>query len=347
MAPLIDEITQGLVKGFDWAGKAVVDVANYFIDLYNESMLVRVGIEWLKVVWVTAFNAIKANVLSVIDVFSGLGQIVVAVLKGNFAEIPQIMRDTIENVKSNIVEAGTNIGDAISDGINNVVTRKKIAFIGLGEENVAAMETEATAVGVRIGTAMNQGINSARPILPSGTPGATPAIVPIPIPGAAATGEVEDGFDAVSTAATSMGGAISSAFSSGMDGVDDFGKALKDMAKDAIKGFLATAVAAAIASALESLPFPVNLIAAAGAGVAAIGLMAAVPALAGGGLAYGPTMAMVGDNPGARTDPEVIAPLSKLQGMQPKVVLVGKLGISMGELRLAIQNANDDYYRNY
>lgn len=42
-----------------------------------------------------------------------------------------------------------------------------------------------------------------------------------------------------------------------------------------------------------------------------------VPKLANGGLAYGPTYAMVGDNPNAGTDPEVIAPLSKLQAMLP------------------------------
>lgn len=35
--------------------------------------------------------------------------------------------------------------------------------------------------------------------------------------------------------------------------------------------------------------------------------------LAQGGLAYGPTMAVVGDNPGAANDPEVVAPLSKLR----------------------------------
>jgi hypothetical protein len=40
-----------------------------------------------------------------------------------------------------------------------------------------------------------------------------------------------------------------------------------------------------------------------------------VPHFAKGALAYGPTLAMVGDNPGASHDPEVIAPLSKLKGM--------------------------------
>lgn len=42
-----------------------------------------------------------------------------------------------------------------------------------------------------------------------------------------------------------------------------------------------------------------------------------VPALASGGLAYGATYAMVGDNPNASVDPEVIAPLSKLKSMLP------------------------------
>ena len=39
------------------------------------------------------------------------------------------------------------------------------------------------------------------------------------------------------------------------------------------------------------------------------------PKLAEGGLAFGPTMATVGDNRNARVDPEVIAPLSKLKNM--------------------------------
>lgn len=49
------------------------------------------------------------------------------------------------------------------------------------------------------------------------------------------------------------------------------------------------------------------------------------PKLAKGGLAFGPTMAMVGDNRGASYDPEVIAPLSKLKGMISDVGFGGVL----------------------
>ena len=40
-----------------------------------------------------------------------------------------------------------------------------------------------------------------------------------------------------------------------------------------------------------------------------------IPALASGALAFGETLAIVGDNPDARTNPEVIAPLSDLKGL--------------------------------
>lgn len=55
-----------------------------------------------------------------------------------------------------------------------------------------------------------------------------------------------------------------------------------------------------------------------------------VPKLAKGGLAYGPTYAMVGDNPNAGTDPEVIAPLSKLQAMLPAGGTAQNLRITLG-----------------
>ena len=64
---------------------------------------------------------------------------------------------------------------------------------------------------------------------------------------------------------------------------------------------------------------PINPALAIAGGVALVALSklvkSKVPALAEGGLATGPTMALVGDNRNAKVDPEVIAPLSKLRGM--------------------------------
>lgn len=58
-----------------------------------------------------------------------------------------------------------------------------------------------------------------------------------------------------------------------------------------------------------------------------------LPRLANGGLATAPTLAMVGDNRNARTDPEVIAPLSKLEGMMGNTEIVELLRIIVELLR--------------
>jgi len=46
-----------------------------------------------------------------------------------------------------------------------------------------------------------------------------------------------------------------------------------------------------------------------------LGAFAAIPKFASGGIAYGPTVGMIGEYPGASSNPEVIAPLDKLKGM--------------------------------
>ena len=70
------------------------------------------------------------------------------------------------------------------------------------------------------------------------------------------------------------------------------------------------------------------------------GLFGAVK-LAKGGLAFGPTTAIVGDNPAARTDPEVIAPLSKLKDyLNPGGgAMIAEARISGNDLLILVNNA--------
>nr|DAN28493.1 MAG TPA: Tail tape measure [Caudoviricetes sp.] len=63
------------------------------------------------------------------------------------------------------------------------------------------------------------------------------------------------------------------------------------------------------------LPFPANIIAIGAAIAAAIAAFAVIPKFANGGVVSGRTLAEVGEYPGASSNPEVIAPLSKLKDM--------------------------------
>lgn len=110
---------------------------------------------------------------------------------------------------------------------------------------------------------------------------------------------------------------------------------LADMAINIGKIAISTGIAImGIKAALEKLAGPLAI--AAGIALVALGSMVKgalakkaegmeAPKLAKGGLAYGETLATIGDNPGARTDPEVIAPLSKLKGMLGETHVTGSI----------------------
>lgn len=85
-------------------------------------------------------------------------------------------------------------------------------------------------------------------------------------------------------------------------------------------------------------------IAAIAAGTAFMNMAKQPIKLAKGGLAYGPTLAVVGDNPNAANDPEVIAPLSKLKSMggASRLELTGEVEwvLSGSSLRAVLNKEN-------
>jgi len=105
---------------------------------------------------------------------------------------------------------------------------------------------------------------------------------------------------------------------SGFESMKELAAAVRKSIADIIANFIRMYVAKALASVPLS-PFMVAIapaIAAAAGGVARSLIMKiGAPKLAEGGLAFGPTMATVGDNRNSRVDPEVIAPLSKLKSI--------------------------------
>lgn len=115
---------------------------------------------------------------------------------------------------------------------------------------------------------------------------------------------------------------------SGFESMKELAAAVRKSIADIIANFIRMYVAKALASVPLS-PFMVAIapaIAAAAGGVARSLIMKiGAPKLAEGGLAYGPTLATVGDNRGARVDPEVIAPLSKLKSMMGDMGIGGTL----------------------
>lgn len=97
----------------------------------------------------------------------------------------------------------------------------------------------------------------------------------------------------------------------------EMGASAANAAREIIKIEAAKAVAGFASSIFATVPFPVNLMLAASAGAIAGSLFAKIiPPFAEGGLVSGATLGMVGEGRGtSMVNPEVIAPLDKLQGM--------------------------------
>lgn len=106
----------------------------------------------------------------------------------------------------------------------------------------------------------------------------------------------------------------------------DFGQAAVQAANQVVKAALAESIASVIKWLVGKLgPIGIPIAAAAALGVSSL-FKSKVPKLAKGGIAYGPQLALVGDNPNARQDPEVISPLSKLKVLlSAEVLKIGKI----------------------
>lgn len=99
--------------------------------------------------------------------------------------------------------------------------------------------------------------------------------------------------------------------------------------------------ALAVVNALQTQPFiPMGLIAAGlavAAGGAQIATIANTP-LAKGGIAYGPTNALIGEYPGAANNPEVVAPLDKLQSIMQGGRGRGGGGVLTGKVKFELED---------
>jgi tape measure domain-containing protein len=126
-------------------------------------------------------------------------------------------------------------------------------------------------------------------------------------------------FEEITEAVEETSYAMAESLGQAIGQAKSFKEAMLEAAKAIVVALLAQAKANVVANAAKgSAPagpfFPAAMVGLITAGMAAISSVQ-LPALAEGGLAYGATTALVGDNPNARIDPEVIAPLSKLQDM--------------------------------
>jgi TP901 family phage tail tape measure protein len=345
------------IKFWDEIRPVLVKTINYFIDLYNESAVFRYMLQSIilpiKNLWVIG----KAVFDNFITALTTLGKFWVGVFTFDKAKIKEALRDAANLVYNTVDDIADGIQENIEGAIENVFTPKeKIEFVtesGL-QKGIDSFTGPVKKAWAKL-TGMFTFAGGAGTSTPSTTTTETTEDAGVTEEQVTTTQDrlskmalawqqysvqVQANAEMAAQAITNMVDGIihegimrlgeslitgQSAFEGfGVFVLGAFASTAEQLGKMALSiGFTVDAIKAALAtmSGPVAIAAGVALLALAGA---ARGKMKQIAAnkdqvkLAKGGLAYGETLAVVGDNPNARMDPEVIAPLSKLQGMLGK-----------------------------
>lgn len=108
------DILIGIIRG-------VKDLYNWFVELYNGSILVRGGVAAIGASFKIMFANLKLAFNQIFTILSSFGKAVKAILTGNFGELGNIIKDGINSGKDNFKQWGKDAGEAFKNGFDQTV----------------------------------------------------------------------------------------------------------------------------------------------------------------------------------------------------------------------------------
>ena len=324
----------------------VVELYNSFVDLYNGSEILRIAIYGIKSAFASVFIGAKSMVDQVINTFGTLGKVISEIVTNGFdADVSGVLKEGFKNSIDITKKAGEDIADVFAEGYEKAIDSK------LEKKTVQEFKDGLASAGdfiKKFGSDLFEGIGIKKVATPTAnTEKATEALKN--------TGEVaettnqklgkvktttEELSKATQQLAFSVGDTLMNAFTELANG-GNFFKALIQGLKQLIVKLIAAAAAAAVLFVLTG---------GASSGGSSLGSMKQIFGqlsgleMADGGIVSGPTHALIGEYSGARSNPEVVAPLDKLKGMIAQsggqnVNVGGEFRIQGQDLVVALQRA--------
>jgi hypothetical protein len=360
----------------DEVSKPLADVANYFITLYNESDMVRRLVGYVKTAFVEQFKIIWSAVKSVSNLVIDLGKALWQMITMDFSGAWETIKNGFADAFSTVADQAVESGKAIAEGIAAEVAREPIELvspesIAEGIRSLGGLKDAFDNMfsgggggggGVNMAPAMKGMAKKTQEAITSGglvggggplaemAAGMDASITTMEDRINAFKGVMYDVLEGMADSAAMFGNEIGYAFGQMAKGAENGAESMKNAAKGIINQALAVAQAAIIEAMINSGKFsgpaaPIVIPALVAGGIGLVqGLFNDIPAFAAGGIVSGPTVGLMGEYPGAKTNPEVIAPLDKLQSMlqadKQQVVVSGRIDGN------AIRLANDRTNRN-
>lgn len=181
-----------IYKNWEPIKATLVDIANYFIDLYNESTLFRFAVEAIvtnfknlfavgKFVFDALGSIISAVAENIKNGFRPLGDLIKAVLTGDIKKIPAILaggfkqglntsKGLIKDLDNDFQNLKETISGNINEGINNALRGKKYELLSRNVDTEAVKEKVSGAIAAAVNDGLKQG---------GGSPDLTPRIATV------------------------------------------------------------------------------------------------------------------------------------------------------------------------
>ena len=309
----IGALVAAFVYFYDDVRPIITQVANLMIMLYNKIVPIRIVVAFVQTAFENLGKAISTAFRAALNIVSTLVKSLSQLISGDFSGAFDTITSGLEDVARDLVTTGYEIGSDLINAVNEAIYAEEIDL--LGEDALptrAEIMERFSSLFSGAGAAVEESLAPATQTVTDLFKKLEAVTVEV---SANVTDNVEKMSDSMQTLLRGFTDGIDTALQSTMT----FGQGVLEVVKSVIKGYLAAAKAKVVQNAIEgaSGTGPAFPFVAAGLLTAGMALVDRVgmPALAQGGLAYGPTTALIGDNRNARIDPEVIAPLSKLKDM--------------------------------
>jgi hypothetical protein len=145
--PAIQRLAEALKKAFnpeklEGLRSRMIDLANWFRELYNQSVLFRAQVNWIGVAFKTVWDAVELIFKNIFNQFQTFGKLVKAVLTGNFKEIPAILKEQTGKLKKIYTDFGKDVAGNFKNGFDR--TFGKGSQIELIDKNKARKDGQVT-----------------------------------------------------------------------------------------------------------------------------------------------------------------------------------------------------------
>ncbi|MAP81921.1 MAG: hypothetical protein CL526_12640 [Aequorivita sp.] len=353
---------------FDDIKQPLTNTINAFITLFNENENLRIAVGLFKQAFVAAFTIVKQQVMNVVNSFGVLFDALKTAFTDGFAAAGQVLTDGFKDIVEDTAQAGKDVYEGFTEAIDSAKKRDPIELVTVEDldrarDRITSLIPTFGGSGGTSGGASGQGVQQMQPISLGGGNANNGGLL-IPPEDAEDAANAISNFNREVAVSVDLSSSIANGFTDIADGIGAMaagtltfkgfiggilGK-LADLLQQIGAGFIAAAVAAKTfyANLIANPPLAIAAgIALVAAGAIIKGLAARMqeqpPALAEGGLAFGRTLVEVGEYSGAGANPEVIAPLDKLQGMLHGSGTVQVQGVLRGkDILLSSQRATRD-----